>query len=121
MKYIIIILAISNFGTLYLLNHSKGLEKKNTQTITTLQNQVNKYKDTEIQRNNDLIEAQDKANQASADYEQLKAERAKAAEKNRSELQTIVTRDVYHFICFDDDGLHNIQDRITKGNASLAR
>lgn len=121
MKYIILFLLVSTAGSLYKWHESKATEKVNIQTIIDLQNQVNHYKDTEIQRKQDLIDAQDKANEVSADYEQLKAEHSKESEKSRSELQTIVTRDVYHFICFDDDGLHNIQDRITKGNTSLAR
>lgn len=67
-----------------------------------------------------VIAANAKANTVSESYEKLKSKRAEEAEKNRSDLQKIVTRTVYRNVCFDDDGLHNLSGRIASGNAKLA-
>ncbi|WP_171496969.1 hypothetical protein [Acinetobacter soli] len=59
-----------------------------------------------------LNEANAKANQASADYEQLKSERQAKVESVTRTVQKIVERPVYFNSCFDDQGLDAVNGLI---------
>ena len=67
-----------------------------------------------------LKQANDKANQVSADYEQLKADRQVKTETIRDTVQKIVTRDIYHNVCFDSDGLQQLGKAINLGQTKLS-
>ncbi|MEB4800607.1 hypothetical protein QR556_06455 [Acinetobacter soli] len=61
-----------------------------------------------------LSEANAKANQASAEYEQLKSERQAKVESITRTVQKIVERPIYQSNCFDDQGLDAINSLIQK-------
>lgn len=63
-----------------------------------------------------LNKANAKANQASADYEQLKSERQAKAESVTRTVQKIVERPVYFNSCFDSDGMHELNSLIKAGH-----
>lgn len=65
-----------------------------------------------------LNEANAKANQASADYEQLKSERQAKVESVTRTVQKIVERPVYFNSCFDSDGMHELNSLIKAGHSS---
>lgn len=65
-----------------------------------------------------LNEANAKANQASADYEQLKSERQTKVESVTRTVQKIVERPVYFNSCFDSDGMHELNSLIKAGHTS---
>lgn len=65
-----------------------------------------------------LNEANAKANQASADYEQLKSERQAKVESVTRTVQKIVERPVYFNSCFDSDGLSELDSLIKAGHSS---
>ena len=65
-----------------------------------------------------LNEANAKANQASADYEQLKSERQAKVESVTRTVQKIVERPVYLNSCFDSDGLAELDSLIKAGHSS---
>ncbi|WP_119690557.1 hypothetical protein [Acinetobacter soli] len=63
-----------------------------------------------------LNEANAKANQASADYEQLKSERQAKVESVTRTMQKIVERPMYFNSCFDSDGLSELSSLIKAGH-----
>ncbi|WP_288397199.1 hypothetical protein [uncultured Acinetobacter sp.] len=65
-----------------------------------------------------LNEANTKANQASADYEQLKSERQAKVESVTRTVQKIVERPIYLNNCFDSDGLSELDSLIKAGHSS---
>ncbi|WP_151965027.1 hypothetical protein [Acinetobacter soli] len=65
-----------------------------------------------------LNEANAKANQASAEYEQLKSERQAKVESITRTVQKIVERPIYLNRCFDSDGLSELNSLIKAGNSS---
>lgn len=65
-----------------------------------------------------LNEANAKANQASADYEQLKSERQAKVESVTRTVQKIVERPVYFNSCYDSDGMHELNSLIKAGHSS---
>lgn len=65
-----------------------------------------------------LNEANAKANQASADYEQLKSERQAKVESVTRTVQKILERPVYQSNCFDDSGMHELNSLIKAGHTS---
>ena len=65
-----------------------------------------------------LNEANAKANQASADYEQLKSERQAKVESVTRTVQKIVERPIYLNRCIDDDGLSEINSLIKASDSS---
>ena len=65
-----------------------------------------------------LTEAQNKANEVSADYEQIKAEQHAKVETVTRTVQKIVERPIYLNRCFDDDGLSKINSLIKTSDAS---
>lgn len=68
-----------------------------------------------------LNEANAKANQASADYEQLKSERQAKVESVTRTVQKIVERPVYFNSCFDSDGLSELSSLIKAGHTSESK
>ena len=68
-----------------------------------------------------LNEANAKANQASADYEQLKSERQAKVESVTRTVQKIVERPVYFNSCFDSDGLSELNSLIKAGHSSESK
>ena len=68
-----------------------------------------------------LNEANAKANQASADYEQLKSERQAKVESVTRTVQKIVERPVYFNNCFDSDGLSELNSLIKAGHSSESK
>ncbi|MCB8769357.1 hypothetical protein [Acinetobacter soli] len=68
-----------------------------------------------------LNEANAKANQASADYEQLKSERQAKVENVTRTVQKIVERPVYFNSCFDSDGLSELDSLIKTGHSSESK
>lgn len=65
-----------------------------------------------------LADAQDKANKASADYEQLKSEQRTKVETVTREVQKIIERPVYHNDCFDSDGMQQLNSLIKADSTS---
>ena len=65
-----------------------------------------------------LAEAQDKANKASAEYEQVKAEQRTKVETVTRTVQKIVERPIYKSSCFDADGLSEINSLIKASDTS---
>ncbi|WP_288400227.1 hypothetical protein [uncultured Acinetobacter sp.] len=65
-----------------------------------------------------LAEAQNKANKASADYEQVKAEQRAKVETVTRTVQKIVERPIYKSSCFDADGLSEINSLIKTSDTS---
>ncbi len=68
--------------------------------------------DIERKQVKSFVDAQNKANKASADYEQLKAEQRAKVETVTRTVQKIVERPLYKSICFDADGLSEINSLI---------
>lgn len=64
-----------------------------------------------------LAEAQNKANKASADYEQIKTEQRAKVETVTRTVQKIVERPVYQQHCFDASGLSEINSLIKNDSA----
>ena len=68
-----------------------------------------------------LNEANAKANQASADYEQFKSERQAKVESITRTVQKIVEGPVYLNSCFDSDGLSELDSLIKAGHTSESK
>lgn len=68
-----------------------------------------------------LDEANAKANQASADYEQLKSERQAKVESVTRTVQKIVERPIYLNSCFDSDGMHELNSLIKAGHTGESK
>lgn len=64
-----------------------------------------------------IAQAQEKANQASANYEKLKSEQRVKNEVVIKEVQKIIDRPVYRNICIDDDGLRQLNSLISKNTS----
>ncbi|MEQ1203044.1 hypothetical protein ABLT98_04250 [Acinetobacter baumannii] len=109
---IIGLLAFLLLITLMLLNVKTGklkdAEKKCQQRIQAIEQAQYKA----------LNEANAKANQVSAAYEQVKAEQNTKVETITREVQKIVERPVYKSSCIDDDGVYQINDLIKAGNTT---
>ncbi|ENV46063.1 hypothetical protein P255_01411 [Acinetobacter brisouii CIP 110357] len=67
-----------------------------------------------------LKQANDKANQASADYEKLKATQQVKIQTVRDTVQKIVERPVYRNVCFDDSGMQQLGKAISLGQTKLS-
>ncbi|MHA3051821.1 hypothetical protein [Acinetobacter sp. ANC 4640] len=65
-----------------------------------------------------LKQANDKANQASADYEELKATQQVKIQTVRDTVQKIVERPVYRNVCLDSDGLQQLGKAISLGKTN---
>ena len=112
---IIVFLAFLLLITLMLLNIKTGklkdAEVKCQQRIQAIEQAQYKA----------LNEANAKANQASADYEQLKSERQAKVESVTRTVQKIVERPVYFNSCFDSDGLSELNSLIKAGHSSESK
>lgn len=112
---IIVVLAFLLLITLMLLNVKTGklkdAEAKCQQRIQAIEQAQYKA----------LNEANAKANQASADYEQLKSERQAKVESVTRTVQKIVERPVYFNSCFDSDGLSELNSLIKAGHSSESK
>ena len=112
---IIVALAFLLLITLMLLNVKTGklkdAEAKCQQRIQAIEQAQYKA----------LNEANAKANQASADYEQLKSERQAKVESVTRTVQKIVERLVYFNSCFDSDGLSELNNLIKAGHSSESK
>ncbi|MBY3623868.1 hypothetical protein HGO21_30590 [Acinetobacter sp. CUI P1] len=98
--------------TLTVLNHKTGQLKQADQKCFA---QIQEIERKQVKA---LAEAQNKANKASADYEQVKAEQQIKVEKVTRTVQKIVERPIYLNRCFDDDGLSKINSLIKTSDAS---
>ncbi|WP_151819410.1 hypothetical protein [Acinetobacter seifertii] len=109
---IIGLLAFLLLITLMLLNVKTGklkdAEKKCQQRIQAIEQAQYKA----------LNEANAKANQVSAAYEQVKAEQNTKVETITREVQKIVERPVYKSSCVDDAGVQQLNELIKAGNTS---
>ncbi len=65
-----------------------------------------------------LADAQNKANKASAEYEQVKAEQRAKVETVTRTVQKIVERPIYQRDCFDSTGLSEINSLIKTSDTS---
>jgi hypothetical protein len=112
---IMVVLAFLLLICMFLLNSKTG---KLQQADAKCAAQIQKI---ELTQQTALKQANDKANQASADYEQLKATQQVKTETIRSEVQKIVERPVYRDRnCFDNDGLQQLGKAISLGKTKLS-
>lgn len=88
--------------TNYLSGKLQSAEEKCTAKIQALEQKQQKA----------LAEKQNEINEVSADYEQVKSEQRIITETVAREVQKIVERPVYQSICFDDDGLSELNSLI---------
>jgi hypothetical protein len=109
---IIAVLAFLLLICLFLLNSKTGkLEQAEAKCTAQIQK-------IELAQQTALNQANEKANQVSADYEQLKAIRQAKTETIRDTVQKIITRDVYHNVCFDSDGMQQLGKAINLGKTN---
>ncbi|EPF71946.1 hypothetical protein [Acinetobacter rudis] len=107
----IAVLSFICIGQLAYTNHLGGeLIKAETQC----QQKIQKLKDDQQK---EMVKAQDKANQASADYEKLKSEQRVKNEVVIKEVQKIIDRPVYRNICIDAHGVSAINSLIPKNTS----
>ncbi len=92
--------------TLSILNHKTGQLKQADQKC------IAQIQEIERKQVKALAEAQNKANKASAEYEQVKAEQRTKVETVTRTVQKIVERPIYKSVCFDADGLSEINSLI---------
>ena len=112
---IIVALAFLLLITLMLLNIKTGKLKD---AETKCQQHIQAIEQAQYKA---LNEANAKANQASADYEQLKSERQAKVESVTRTVQKIVERPVYFNSCFDSDGLSELNSLIKAGHSSESK
>ena len=98
--------------TLSILNHKTGQLKQADQKC------IAQIQEIERKQVKALTEAQNKANEVSADYEQIKAEQHAKVETVTRTVQKIVERPIYLNRCFDDDGLSEINNLIKASDSS---
>ena len=102
MRYIIFILIGSLVGlNAYRLKQIEKIEAQNR----TLTEQVNKF-------NDQIVESNRKLKQANDDYEQAIKKQNVQVKTVKQTIQKIVNRPIYHNICIDSDGLHEINNYI---------
>ena len=112
---IIAVLAFLLLICLFLLNSKTGkLEQAEAKCTAQIQK-------IELAQQTALNQANDKANQASADYEQLKATQQVKIQTIRDTVQKIVERPVYRDRnCFDSDGMQQLGKAISFGQTKLS-
>ncbi|MHA3052546.1 hypothetical protein [Acinetobacter sp. ANC 4640] len=111
----IAVLAFLLLLCMFLLNSKTG---KLQQADAKCAAQIQKI---ELTQQTALKQENDKANQVSADYEQLKATQQVKTETIRSEVQKIVERPIYRDRdCFDNDGLQQLGKAISLGQTKLS-
>lgn len=112
---IIAVLAFLLLICLFLLNSKTG---KLQQADAKCAAQIQKIEQTQQTA---LKQANDKANQVSADYEKLKATQQVKIQTIRDTVQKIVERPVYRDRdCFDNDGLQQLGKAINLGQTKLS-
>ena len=111
-EIIICFLAFLLLITLSVLNHKTGQLKAADQKC------IAQIQEIERKQVKALAEAQNKANEVSSDYEQLKAEQRSKVETVTRTVQKIVERPIYKSSCFDADGLSEINSLIKTSDAS---
>ena len=111
-EIIICFLAFLLLITLSVLNHKAGQLKAADQKC------IAQIQEIERKQAKALAEAQNKANEVSSDYEQIKAEQRAKVETVTRTVQKIVERPIYLNRCFDDDGLSEINSLIKTSDAS---
>lgn len=108
---IIAVLAFLLLICLFLLNSKTGkLEQADAKCTAQIQK-------IELAQQTALKKANDKANQASADYETLKSQQQVKVETVTHEVQKIIERPIYNNVCFDDDGMQQINSLIKTNNS----
>lgn len=112
---IIAVLAFLLLICLFLLNSKTGkLEQADAKCTAQIQK-------IELAQQTALKQANEKANQASADYEKLKATQQVKIQTIRDTVQKIVERPVYRDRnCFDNDGLQQLGKAISLGQTKLS-
>ena len=98
-------------GQIAYTNHLAGKLKQAESQCTA---KIQKLKDDQQQA---LIKKQNEVNQVSADYEQLKSEQRVKVETVTREVQKIVTQPIYSNVCFDDDGLQQLNSLISDNSS----
>lgn len=111
-EIIICFLAFLLLITLSVLNHKTGQLKAADQKC------IAQIQEIERKQVKALAEAQNKANEVSSDYEQIKAEQRAKVETVTRTVQKIVERPIYKSVCFDADGLSEINSLIKTSDAS---
>lgn len=108
-------LVIALLICLFLLNSKTGkLEQADAKCAAQIQK-------IELTQQTAIKQANDKANQVSADYEQLKATQQVKVQTIRDTVQKIVERPVYRDRnCFDNDGLQQLGKAINLGKTKLS-
>jgi hypothetical protein len=109
---LIIVLSLLYLVQIAYTYHLAGKLKEADQKCMT------KIQDIERKQIKALAEAQNKANKASADYEQIKAEQRAKVETVTRTVQKIVERPIYLNRCIDDDGLSEINSLIKASDSS---
>ncbi|RZG71925.1 hypothetical protein EXU29_12440 [Acinetobacter wuhouensis] len=98
-------------GQIAYTNHLSGkLQKAESQCSA----KIHKLKDDQQKA---LIKKQNEINKVSADYEQLKSEQRVKVETVTRKVQKIVTKPIYSNICFDDDGVQQLNSLITDNSS----
>ncbi len=112
---IIAVLAFLLLICLFLLNSKTGkLEQAEAKCTAQIQK-------IELAQQTALKQANDKANQVSADYEKLKATQQVKIQTIRDTVQKIVERPVYRDRnCFDSDGMQQLGKAISFGQTKLS-
>ena len=99
---------------LFLLNSKTG---KLEQAYAKCTAQIQKIEQTQQAA---LKQANGKANQASANYEQLKATQQVKIQTVRDTVQKIVEKPIYRNVCLDNDGLQQLGKAISLGQTKLS-
>lgn len=111
-EIIIGVLAIFLIIALAVLNHKSGLLKEAEQKCIA---QIQKIEHAQVEA---LAKQQDKVNKVSADYEKLRSEQRAKVETVTRTVQKIIERPIYKSVCFDADGLSEINSLIKADSAS---
>ena len=115
-EVVMAILAFLLLICLFLLNSKTNQLKQAADKCTA---QIQKI---ELVQQQAIKQANDKANQASSDYEELKANQQVKVQTIRDTVQKIVERPVYRDRnCFDNDGLQQLGKAISLGQTKLSR
>ncbi|MEO3355794.1 hypothetical protein [Acinetobacter haemolyticus] len=109
---LIIVLSILYVAQIAYTNYLAGKLKEADQKCFT------KIQDIERKQVKALVEAQNKVNEVSADYEKLKSEQRVKVERVTREVQKIVERPIYLNRCIDADGLSEINSLIKTRDTS---
>ncbi|WP_149930552.1 hypothetical protein [Acinetobacter soli] len=109
-------IAIAVFFFLYLAqigytNHLSGKLKK---AEAACDEKIQKIEQANLKA---LTEKQNQINKVSADYEKAKSEQRVQVETVTRKVQKIIERPIYNNVCFDDDGLQQINNLVSNGSS----